>query len=178
MACEMPQRKAAGATSDTSENVELASECLATLLELAPVLSASEQAVLQLQVRHSVQLGATRAQFSDTRLAPPPSPCAPPGWLDGLPALAAGRPPEDVRLLDALERQLAAEEAAAACARRSSPTRTRRSSAPTPMPRRSGGARRARRTARERGGGADAAPSAAAAPRARPKPSPPASPAL
>ena len=47
----MPQRKAAGATSDTSENVELASECLATLLELAPVLTASEQAVLQLQVR-------------------------------------------------------------------------------------------------------------------------------
>ena len=45
----MPQRKAAGATSDTSENVELASECLATLLELAPVLTASEQAVLQLQ---------------------------------------------------------------------------------------------------------------------------------
>ena len=50
----MAPRKAAGATSaqsDTSENAELASECLATLLELAPVLTASEKAVLQLQVR-------------------------------------------------------------------------------------------------------------------------------
>ena len=50
----MPARTAArpeAAASDTSENAELASECLATLLELAPVLTASEKAVLQLQVR-------------------------------------------------------------------------------------------------------------------------------
>ena len=49
-----------------------------------------------------------------TCLAPPQFPFATPGWLDGLAALAAGRQTEDVRLLDALERQLAAEEAAAA----------------------------------------------------------------
>ena len=93
----MPQRKAAGATSDTSENVELASECLATLLELAPVLTASEQAVLQLQARNSVQLGTIRAQIPDARLPPPQFPFATPGWLDGLAALAAGRQTEDVR---------------------------------------------------------------------------------
>ena len=56
----MAARRPQAPRPDTSENVELASECLATLLELAPVLTASEQAVLQLQ---AAQFCAA-AQFS------------------------------------------------------------------------------------------------------------------